>query len=103
MWDQVPNPKGSWVRTFQETFQKYASFAPPFFHGRGVFQYDFGIVPHRRVLTCVVGTPIACEKVEEPSQAQVLALQKIYLDALSSLFKEHKEKYAPSGELVFAE
>lgn len=48
VYDQVDNPKGSLIRTFQDFFQKYASFAPPFFHGRGVLQYDFGILPHRR-------------------------------------------------------
>lgn len=84
-------------------FQKYASFAPPFFHGRGVLQYDFGIIPHRRGLVCVVGSPIECEKVEDPSHEQLMTHQQRYLDALQSLFDEHKEEYAPTSELRFVE
>lgn len=36
-------------------------FTAPLFYGRGIFQYGWGILPHRRPLTTVVGTwKLAC-------------------------------------------
>jgi hypothetical protein len=52
---------------------------------------------------CVVGEPIDCKSVAEPSREQLLAHQIRYLDALTLLFDTHKEEYAPTGELRFVE
>ena len=38
-------------------------FAPVLFSGRGIFQYNFGFLPHRVPLHVVVGAPIQVEKV----------------------------------------
>ncbi|KAJ3390893.1 Diacylglycerol O-acyltransferase 2 [Lobulomyces angularis] len=105
IWNQVHNPKGSVLRRFQTFFQKYLSFAPPLFHGRGVFQYSYGILPHRRHLTVCVGEPIEVEKLENPTSEQLLSYQKKYLDGLENLFNKQKELYAPNrkGELTFVE
>ncbi|KAJ3196458.1 diacylglycerol O-acyltransferase 1 [Irineochytrium annulatum] len=105
VWDQVDNQKGSTLRKIQMTFQKYASFSPPLFHGRGVFNYDVGMLPYRRAITSVVGAPIDCPKLANPSEADLLFYQKKYLDALEALYHEHKEKYAPirKKELCFVE
>jgi 2-acylglycerol O-acyltransferase 2 len=32
----------------QRALQKRLGFAMPLFHGRGIFQYHFGFLPHRR-------------------------------------------------------
>ena len=45
------NPEGSVIRTVQNLCQAIAGFAPVFFVGRGIFQYSFGIVPHRSVMS----------------------------------------------------
>ncbi|KAG8537891.1 hypothetical protein GDO81_023615, partial [Engystomops pustulosus] len=48
LYYQVDNPPGSLLRTTQEKLQKMMGLALPLFHGRGVFQYSFGLLPHRR-------------------------------------------------------
>ena len=53
IWDQVPNPKGSFIRYMQTVFQRYMSFSPPLFHGRGIFTYNFGFLPYRRPIFTV--------------------------------------------------
>lgn len=53
LWDQLPNPPGSMIRKFQKTFQKWMTFAPPLFHGRGIFTYNYGILPFRRQVVSV--------------------------------------------------
>ena len=51
--------------------EKWIGFVPVLFFGRGIFQYNYGIVPHRKPITVVVGKPISVEKVENPTQEQI--------------------------------
>ena len=53
VYDQVPNPPGSIMRTLQDYLQSYMGIAPAIFMGRGVLQYSFGIVPYRRKIVTV--------------------------------------------------
>jgi len=53
IFEQIQNPKGSFVRTVQEFLQQKLQIAPAAFFGRGVFQYSFGVLPKRRQITTV--------------------------------------------------
>ena len=53
LFNQVSNPPGSWLRNMQDRIQKKIAFAPVFFYGRGIFQYTFGLLPHRRPVNVV--------------------------------------------------
>jgi hypothetical protein len=53
LYDQVDNPEGSWLRWAQELCRRITGIAPVVPLGRGLFQYSFGIVPHRRPVTTV--------------------------------------------------
>ncbi|KAJ4436879.1 hypothetical protein ANN_17011 [Periplaneta americana] len=53
LYDQLKNPKGSWLRRAQELCRKITGIAPVVPLGRGLFQYSFGIVPQRRPVTTV--------------------------------------------------
>lgn len=50
---QVSNPRGSMLRKIQNKIQKTVAFAPCLFYGRGIFQYTFGMLPHRRPINVV--------------------------------------------------
>lgn len=52
-----PQP-GSLGYTFQQWMKKTFQFTIPFFSARGVFIYDFGIVPYRTPINIVTGRPI---------------------------------------------
>ncbi|KAI9364355.1 diacylglycerol acyltransferase [Zopfochytrium polystomum] len=94
LWNQVPNPKGSTIRTIQETFQRYASFSPPLLFGRGIFSpFSWGFVPFRTPVVSVVGKPIPCQRVPNPTDEQVRDLHQRYMDAVKALFEEHQDKY----------
>jgi 2-acylglycerol O-acyltransferase 2 len=105
LWDQVPNPPGSLLRKFQQLFQKYMTFAPPVFHGRGIFTYNYGILPHRRQVVSVVGAPIDCPKIANPTVEQVREYQQKYMDGLQDIYDNYKEKYSPGAKkpLCFVE
>ncbi|XP_077197345.1 2-acylglycerol O-acyltransferase 2 [Paroedura picta] len=93
LFDQVENPKGSWLRWTQEYLQKIMGISLPLFHARGVFQYSFGLLPYRRPIYTVVGKPIQVEKKHNPSQEEVDELHEKYMEELCKLFEEHKLKY----------
>jgi hypothetical protein len=112
---QMPNPEGSWLRRVQDWFLSKTGIPLFFFFGRGVFQYSWGIVPHRTPIHVVVGRPIPVEKVassrptrhlpslqvEEPSCEQVDALHRQYVAAHTELYTQHNLQYGdPSIKLV---
>uniref|UniRef100_A0A915CDL3 diacylglycerol O-acyltransferase n=1 Tax=Parascaris univalens TaxID=6257 RepID=A0A915CDL3_PARUN len=93
LFDQVENPKGSTTRTIQECLKQKLGFSQPLFHGRGIFNYNFGIWPYRRPINSVVGAPIAVEKTKNPTNDDVDRLHAKYISALTELFETHKTNY----------
>ncbi|KAJ6664774.1 hypothetical protein lerEdw1_005746 [Lerista edwardsae] len=93
LFDQVENPKGSWLRWTQERLQRIMKISLPLFHARGIFQYSFGLLPYRRPIYTVVGKPIEVEKKFHPSEDEVDSLHKKYMEELCALFEAHKLKY----------
>lgn len=71
-----------------------------FYHkGRGVFNYNFGIVPFRKPTYTVIGKPIDVKRVAEPSQEQIDQLHDLYVKSLVELFDEHKQKYSNGKDI----
>lgn len=93
LYDQVENSPGSWLRSIQNRLQKIMGISLPLFHGRGIFQYNFGLLPYRRPITTVVGKPIRVQKIQNPSQEEVDKLHQHYIKELCDLFEAHKLKY----------
>ncbi|EGF76324.1 hypothetical protein BATDEDRAFT_92838 [Batrachochytrium dendrobatidis JAM81] len=95
IWDQVSTPKDSFIRKYQKWFQKIASFSPPLLHGRGIFTYNMGILPYRRRIVSVVGKPIQCPKIDNPTLEETQTFHKLYMEGLQELYNTHKDTYAP--------
>jgi hypothetical protein len=53
LFKQYPNPEGSHLRKLQTKVKDIATFSPPLFYGRGIFQYTFGFVPFRNPVHAV--------------------------------------------------
>lgn len=98
VYDQVSNPHGSALRQWQTKMKDLMGFAPPLFHGRGVFQYTFGLLPHRRPIHTVVGAPIKVDKVKSPSPEEIEKFHLLYIKALKELFEKHKNNYGISED-----
>merc|ERR1719189_2316614 len=71
VYDQVQAHDGSRLRSFQTWAEKWVGFVPVIFFGRGIFQYNYGIIPHRQKITVVVGKPLPVEKKENPSSEDI--------------------------------
>ncbi|XP_014816095.1 PREDICTED: 2-acylglycerol O-acyltransferase 2 [Calidris pugnax] len=93
LFDQVRNPKGSWLRQIQHRLQQIMGISLPLFHARGIFQYSFGLIPYRRPIFTVVGKPIPVQRKHRPSEEEVDQVHQKYLSELCKLFEEHKAKY----------
>jgi hypothetical protein len=122
LYKQYPNPEGSYLRKIQTKVKEIATFSPPLFHGRGIFQYSFGFVPFRKPVHAVgefitvlnqpctvlsidhqffsylVGKPIHIDAKTDPSIEEIDDLHKLYLEGLEDIFETHKDKFGIDKE-----
>uniref|UniRef100_A0A8C9NV75 Acyltransferase n=1 Tax=Spermophilus dauricus TaxID=99837 RepID=A0A8C9NV75_SPEDA len=77
LFRQFPNPRGSWVRRAQEALQSLLSVA----------------LLLSRCCQSKLGAAIPVQRTPRPSRAQVDALHALYVERLTQLFEEHKERY----------
>ncbi|KAF8386309.1 hypothetical protein PRIPAC_75451 [Pristionchus pacificus] len=95
---QASNKEGTVVRWMQTMVKKWWGVSPILFFGRGIFNYTFGFMPFRTPLNTVLGTPIPVEKVQQPTQIQIDELHSLYIQRLTDLYEEHKEKYGIAAD-----
>jgi len=86
-------PEGSWIKALQEKFRHVVGFAPVLFFGRGVFNYNLGMIPHRRPITVVTGAPISIKKTPNPSVEEVEAVHAEYMEGLVDLYNKYNPVY----------
>ena len=88
--------------------KKLTGFTTPVVWARGVFNYDFGLMPWRheintvgmfqsacpRGVTTLVGRPIEPRRMSKASEEEVLRVQALYIEELERLWNEWKDVYA---------
>ncbi|XP_019940981.2 2-acylglycerol O-acyltransferase 3b isoform X2 [Paralichthys olivaceus] len=85
LFKQVIFSEGSLSRRLQDLFKNIVGFAPCLFVGE-----HFAILPYRIPVTTVVGKPISVPKRVTPTEEEVDHYHRVYIEALSKLFHEHK-------------
>lgn len=103
IYDQVYGKEGSLFRRTQDYIRKKIGLAPVVLLGRGFFQYTFGIIPQRKPITVVVGSPIEVPKIEEPTTEQINEYHEKFIEQLCDLFEKNKHKYIENADSVFLE
>lgn len=96
LYDQM-NPRAHpWLHSLQMFVLRVWKFTLPFLHGRGIFNYDVGLMPYRRPLHIVVGAPVKVEQatggVVDP--AEVDRLHGLYVDELQRIWDTYKDVFA---------
>ncbi|XP_037712931.1 2-acylglycerol O-acyltransferase 2-A-like [Drosophila subpulchrella] len=93
IFDQVANPPDSALRRFQNVVKKITGISPLLPKGRGIFNYNYGILPHRRRIVQVVGSPIDVIKSDNPDADYVDKIHAQVIEALENMFEQYKEEY----------
>lgn len=94
IYEQMPNEKGTAVYTLQKRFQGLFGFTLPLFHGRGLLNYNIGLMPYRRRIVSVIGNPIHVTKCEKPDLDEVMRVQKMYIEELTRIWDTYKDEFA---------
>lgn len=94
VYEQLANNRGTTVYKLQKKFQKVFGFTLPLFHGRGVFNYNLGLMPFRHPIVSVVGRPIIVKQNQNPSNEELHEYQKQYIDELMRIWNRYKDVYA---------
>ncbi|TNN05622.1 2-acylglycerol O-acyltransferase 2 [Schistosoma japonicum] len=93
LYRQVSNEKGSLIRWLQDKFTSIFTVSLPIFYARGPF-------PYRKPVYTVVGAPIRCEQIKEPTPEQVANVKQKYIENLQTLFENYKTTYDPEASNI---
>lgn len=91
--DQPNNEPGTKLRAFQDFVKRWTGIAPIFYYARGFSAKSVGMIPHGHPITSVVGAPIHVKKNEAPSNEEIDKVHAQFVEEITKLFEEHKDKY----------
>ncbi|TIB62682.1 hypothetical protein E3P77_03796 [Wallemia ichthyophaga] len=94
IYQQLSTEDGSNVHKLQKSFQRIFGFTLPLFHGRGIFNYNLGLMPYRHPIVSVVGRAIHVQQTANPSQEMMEDVQARYIDELMRIWDKYKDVYA---------
>lgn len=84
----------SWLHRLQLWLKRNYCFTIPVFFARGLFNYDFGLIPFRKPINVVTGKPIYVkDKHENPTIEDIDHYQDLYLKELQRIFDNNKQKF----------
>mmetsp|Transcript_410 Transcript_410/g.773 ORF Transcript_410/g.773 Transcript_410/m.773 type:complete len:421 (-) Transcript_410:96-1358(-) len=97
LYEQVPNEEGSAIRNMQNVMLKYLGFATPFFSGAGSSgaAVPMNPIPSRVPIITIVGDPIKCPVIENPTREDIDKVRVLYVEKLKEIFKQFADQYAP--------
>lgn len=97
--------KDTYLRRIQMWVKKNYGFTVPIFFARGIFNYDFGLLPFRTPLNVVVGNPIYVgPKRSNPSILEINHYHSLYVSELKRIFDTYKARFGyGEKELVCVE
>ncbi|KAJ7582275.1 diacylglycerol acyltransferase-domain-containing protein [Mycena floridula] len=96
IYQQMPNEKGTTVYALQKKFQSIFGFTLPLFHGRGLLNYNLGLMPYRRQIVAVIGKPIHVVQCDQPDLDEIMRIQAMYIEELTRIWNTYKDQFAKS-------
>lgn len=94
LYDQLSPKTHPMVHRFQMFCLRVFKFTLPALHGRGVLNYDIGLMPYRRPLNIVVGKPISVDRSATPDQAEIDRVHGLYVAELQKLWEAYKDEFS---------
>ncbi|CAF2682380.1 unnamed protein product [Rotaria sp. Silwood2] len=95
LYEQLANPRGSKLRSFQLLLKNMTGYTMPLLKGRGIFQNYFGFMPKRRPIDSYVGKPIELPKLscDQITEQIIDKYHRQYMNSLICLFDTYKAKH----------
>eukprot|EP00239_Pterosperma_sp_CCMP1384_P008982 CAMPEP_0197868722 /NCGR_PEP_ID=MMETSP1438-20131217/45434_1 /TAXON_ID=1461541 /ORGANISM="Pterosperma sp., Strain CCMP1384" /LENGTH=193 /DNA_ID=CAMNT_0043487443 /DNA_START=447 /DNA_END=1031 /DNA_ORIENTATION=+ len=90
--------KYSWLRRLQSRALKLMGFSLPVYSGAGYLclpAVPLSPIPRRKPIITVVGDPIECPKIANPTQADIDVVKEMYVGKLREIFEKFADEYAP--------
>lgn len=96
LYDQLSPKTYPLIHKIQMFVLKVFKFTVPALHGRGVLNYDVGLMPYRRPVNIVVGKPIEVHMAHgnQPAQADIDRLHDLYVQEIERLWETYKDQFA---------
>lgn len=95
IYDQLRPKEHPLVHKIQMFVLKVWKFTLPFLHGRGIFNYDVGLMPYRQPLNVVVGAPIKVQQYKRIDDQEIDRLHDLYVEELMKLWNRYKDEFLP--------
>jgi 2-acylglycerol O-acyltransferase 2 len=92
--DLYTQAQAPWLRRLQQLAIRVLGFTLPVVRGRGIFQYEMGILPRRVPLHTVMGPAIDVPRRPNPPRELVDEYHAKYIAALEDLYNSTKGQYA---------
>jgi len=97
IFETVGSENSKLLKAIQKKLKNVFHYALPIFHGRGMLNYMFGLLPFRRPMNTVVGNPIDVpNKIAEPTKEQIEEYHQKYVKELQKIYDTYKDKFAPN-------
>lgn len=90
---RYPSSDVNIFNNIRKTLKEFLGWAPVTFYGRGWFQSRIGVMPERKPINVVMGSPIKVTKVVCPSEEEINDLHQQYVKELIRLYDTHNKKY----------
>lgn len=94
LYDQLSPRTHPMVHRFQMLCLRVFKFTLPALHGRGVLNYDIGLMPYRRPVNVVVGRPVSVDRCAAPDQEEIDRVHALYVAELRRLWDAYKDEFA---------
>ena len=94
LYDQLEPEEHPFIHKAQLIVKKILGFTVPLFHARGVFNYDYGLMPYRRPVNIVVGRPIKVQQSSKPGDSYIDEIHGLYVQELERIWEEWRDEFA---------
>ncbi|KAK8019745.1 diacylglycerol acyltransferase type 2a [Apiospora arundinis] len=95
LYHQLQPHEHPFVHRVQMFILKVWKFTLPFLHGRGIFNYDVGMMPYRHPLNIVVGAPVKVNQSNTVDDKEVDRLHELYVTELEKVWDKYKDEFSP--------
>lgn len=96
LYDQLSPRSHPMVHKFQMIVLRLFKFTIPAVYGRGLLNYDVGLLPYRRPVNIVMGKPIKIQQPHgtQPSQEDIDRYHDLYINEVERLFETYKNQFS---------